>query len=394
MIAREEARLRALFERLLLVSACAAPVACSSADDAGAADTGAPSSHGDGGSGTDDATTASDGAKTPEASAPRDGDPYGFADSACDPVLLDAGDDGSGCDFYETLPCGLPPSSPSERCYLELTQCAALCNEVDSLQHVCAIAECLSVEASTIPSGTPLTLECATGAGACAPGAGRRPEGLVVARPVRCGDAIGAVLADVARLEAASVHAFRRLGAELSSLRAPRSLVRAAERSARDEVRHARVMTRLARRRGAVPAPVSLRNTRRRRTVEAFAIENAVEGCVRECFGALVATRQASQARDPELARAMERIARDETRHAALAWEIARWVEPRLGPAARARARRAMGDALLALRHEVESTPAHLAGALGLPAGRDGAALVDAFEAALFSEGHAASRAT
>jgi hypothetical protein len=394
MIAREEARLRALFERLLLVSACVSPLACSSADDAGAADTGVPSSHGDGGSGGGDATVASDAAQTPEASAPRDGDPYGFSDSACDPVLLDAGDDGSGCDFYETLPCGLPPNSASERCYLALVQCAALCNEVDSLQHVCAISECLAVEASTIPTGMPLTLECATGAGACAPGAGRRPEGLVSARPARRGDAIGSVLADVARLEAASVHAFRRLGAELALLRAPRSLVRAAERSARDEVRHARVMTRLARHRGAVPAPVRVSRARGGRSLEAFAIENAVEGCVRECFGALVATRQASCARDPELARAMGPIARDETRHAALAWEIARWVEPRLSPVARARARRAMRAALTALRADVASTPAHLARALGLPSGSDGAALVDSFEAALFSDGHAASRAT
>jgi hypothetical protein len=169
-------------------------------------------------------------------------------------------------------------------------------------------------------------------------------------------------------------------------MRAPRSLVRAAERSARDEVRHARVMSRLARRRGAAPARVTVKRGRGARSLEAFAIENAVEGCVRESFAALVATRQATCAPDPELDLAMGRIAKDETRHAALAWEIARWVEPRLSAAARARVRRAAREALTVLRCEVQATPASLARALGVPKGRDAAALVDAFESALFAD--------
>jgi len=372
-MAREEARLRALFERLLVLSLAASPLACSTSDDAGGADTGAPSDSGF------DATTAKDAASSV---SPK---PIGgYLDAACNPVFNDGEADGSGCDLFFTLPCGIPPDAATSACYLAVVTCGLLCNQTPNYLRVCAIDECLNVDASSIPSGIPLTLECATAAGACSPGAGRRPEGLVAASPARRGDGVGAVLADVARLEAASVHAFRRLGAELASMRAPRSLVRAASRSARDEVRHARVMSRLARRHGAVPAPVTLSRRPRARSLEAFATENAVEGCVRECFGALVATRQASHARDPELARAMGGIARDETRHAALAWKIAGWLEPRLSAPARARAGRAIVGALTALRREVESTPADLARALGLPAGREGAALVDAFEAALF----------
>ncbi|MGO8993152.1 MAG: ferritin-like domain-containing protein [Polyangiaceae bacterium] len=392
MIAREEARLRALFERLLLLSIATSPLACSTPEspteevpDTGASP--APPPHGDAGGAAIDATSANDAATNLDADGSPTPNPYGFSDAACNPVFLDGEADGSGCDFLETLPCGLPPGTltdPTAPCYVALASCAALCNEVESLQHVCAISECLNEDASSFPSNSPLTLECATGAGACAPGAGRRPEGLVACAPARHGDPIGSVLADMARLEAASVHAFGRLGAELASRRAPRSLVRAAERSAREEVRHARVMSRLARRHGAVPAPVSLSRRQRGRSLEVFAIENAVEGCVRECFGALVATYQASHAPDPELAREMGRIARDETRHAALAREIARWVEPRLSPASRARIRRAMCQALATLRCEVESTPAALARPLGLPSGRDGARLVDAFGAALF----------
>jgi hypothetical protein len=112
-----------------------------------------------------------------------------------------------------------------------------------------------------------------------------------------------------------------------------------------------------------------------------FALENAVEGCVRECFGALVATRQASSARDPRVARAMARIAVDETRHAALAWEIARWLGPRLEASERERVTRAMRGAIASLRCEVAATPSDVATELGLPTGPDAERLVDAFGA-------------
>jgi hypothetical protein len=118
--------------------------------------------------------------------------------------------------------------------------------------------------------------------------------------------------------------------------------------------------------------------------LEAFAIENAVEGCVRECYGALIATHQAARARDVEVARASARIARDETRHAALAWRIARWVAPQLDRAARARVARAARGAVAALRCEAAAIPTDLATELGLPAGDEARVLVDAFAAALF----------
>jgi len=53
------------------------------------------------------------------------------------------------------------------------------------------------------------------------------------------------------------------------------------------------------------------------------ALENAVEGCVRETYGALIATRQAEAASDPVVRRAMRKIAADETAHAALSWDVA-----------------------------------------------------------------------
>jgi ribulose kinase len=79
----------------------------------------------------------------------------------------------------------------------------------------------------------------------------------------------------------------------------------------------------------------------------------------------------------------MRPIARDETRHAALAWEVARWAEGRLDTRARARVRDAMREAVRSLRDEVATVPRDAAAELGLPSGVEARALVDAFASAL-----------
>jgi hypothetical protein len=76
---------------------------------------------------------------------------------------------------------------------------------------------------------------------------------------------------------------------------------------------------------------------RQPRSLEAIAVENATEGCVRELYGALLATFQAERARDPEVRGLMQRIAHEETRHAALSLKVQRWLARRLDPAARQR---------------------------------------------------------
>jgi hypothetical protein len=402
MIHRDEARLRALF-RLLLASAAATTAACSSTDDGGGnakggADASASAdatvaSHPDAGDGgaivpiVDGGSTdaSADGTSAVDAAAdagPDARDVYGFVDAACDPVYLPDAGDGGICDFFMLLPCGLPPGTQTEVCNLLVSQCGVLCSAFPTQNRACGVSECLNVDASSIPNVTPLTLDCATGEPTCGPGVGRRPRGLAPSRPACAEDAVGATLAAIAHLEAASVHAFRRLGGELASMRAPQALVRQAERAARDEIRHARITARLARRRGAKPAAVVVAPHRPAPSVVDFAVENAVEGCVREGFGALVATRQASRASDRAIAGAMDRIARDETRHAALAWSIARWLTPRLDAAGRARVRAAMEGAIASLHDEVGRTPADVAGELGLPLGDEARALVEGFGAA------------
>ncbi|HRI51957.1 MAG TPA: hypothetical protein PLW65_17400 [Pseudomonadota bacterium] len=64
----------------------------------------------------------------------------------------------------------------------------------------------------------------------------------------------------------------------------------------------------------------------------------------------------------------MSGIAADEVRHAALAWQVARWADRRLSPAARARVRAARLSAIATLRAEVESPVAsELTTLAGLP---------------------------
>jgi hypothetical protein len=198
-------------------------------------------------------------------------------------------------------------------------------------------------------------------------GTGRRPAGLRSPRPARARHPVARFLARSAHLEAASVHAFDHLARELDAHGAPPRLRSLARRCARDEVRHARTIGALAERAGA-RVPAARVSKQRVRSLEAVAIENAVEGCVAETFGAAVATVQAGRALSPEVRSAMARISRDETRHAELSWAVAAWLDTRLDDAAKARVRRARDGAVRRLLRSVtREPPRQLVRTLGLP---------------------------
>ena len=212
---------------------------------------------------------------------------------------------------------------------------------------------------------------------------GRRPEGLLAA-PAHAEGHIdpGAHFAQIATLEAASVTAFEVLAHELELHGAPEALVTAAQRSARDEVRHAAAVGELARRFGALPVPAEI-VPKALRSLEAIALDNIVEGCVRETFGAAVGCYQAQTAADPEIRTVMREIASDETRHAALAMQFAAWVAPLLDEAARARVDAARATAIDALLRECrQPVNEALAALAGLP---DSVAMI-ALHATLTSE--------
>jgi rubrerythrin len=181
---------------------------------------------------------------------------------------------------------------------------------------------------------------------------GRRPHGLKESMLRFEKNGFSRHLADAAWLEAASVDAFRRLRRELEAHGAPRRLIRAASQSARDERRHARTARALARRFGVSVPRVDCAPFERRSLFD-LALENAVEGCVRETWGALVAMRQAERAEDLGVRAAMAGIARDELRHAELAWRIDRWLAPRLTREHRQKVGEARQSAVNQLKNEL-----------------------------------------
>jgi hypothetical protein len=196
---------------------------------------------------------------------------------------------------------------------------------------------------------------------------GRRPSGFEGSAAHNTADA-GEFFSEMARLEAASIQAFRTLRQELVAHRAPRGLVRMAERAARDEKRHTRMTSALARRFGAMLRDPEIPKPKPPlRSLEAIAIENAVEGCVRETFGALLATYQAAKASDPVIRAAMARIARDETRHAAVAWRVAGWLNGKLDAHARVAVSAARRHARWELSRSLRAAPTEATAALGLP---------------------------
>jgi hypothetical protein len=201
-----------------------------------------------------------------------------------------------------------------------------------------------------VPNGATWTLECPTSPStvtvscqyACV--GGRLTEGYSAPDGMR-GE--GERLASMAYLEAVSVHAFERLERELELHGAPPSLLRDARRARRDEVRHTAMTTRLARRHGASPRlPEAPAPGARARTLFEVALENAVEGCIRESYGAVQGLVEAQTSPDDSVRRAMQSIATDECRHAELAWAVHAWAMPRLTGDERRAVERAMKDAV------------------------------------------------
>jgi hypothetical protein len=290
----------------------------------------------------------------------KDASDAGDASNPCDP-------DHNQCPYYVPFYCldGAAPDAGST----SQAECAVYCSFSSPSTGFCNVG--------TDPSGEP-AVECYAQCGI-----GRRPAGM--ARPRRRrGSVPGRYFAAAAKLEAASVDAFHGARAQLAAFGAPARLLRACERAARDEVRHARSQATLARHHG-VEARMPRSRSVARRTLVDFALENAIEGCVRETYGALVALRQAEHASDPRVRDAMRRIAADETRHAALSWRIARWLQAQLDPGTRAMVSRAQRRAVRDLRRTATREPPRaLTSIAGLPGADEAVRLVDALDRMLW----------
>ena len=214
---------------------------------------------------------------------------------------------------------------------------------------------------------------------------GRRPEGLQPVTSDVPEHPVGRWFASMARLEQSAVDAFEGVADELQAHGAPASLVDASRVAAQDEVRHHQAMSRLARRFGAQPLPAEI-VPHPVRPLYDIALENAVEGCIRETYGALAAHRQAFAAEDAEVAAAMAEIAEDESRHAALSWQIAAWIEPRLTDDERAELQIAKSRAFTDLRAEAHTSPnAELVRLAGVPDATTALALLDHLADTIFA---------
>lgn len=359
--------LRRVLRRALLAALAvpfAVPAACILSDSTEGSG-GSPSTTSSGTAGAGGGTQSSTGGEAMDGGA--DANP-------CDPspYLPDAPDD---CGVFVRLPCGLPEdAATSTDCYLTHNDCVRYCG---SLIFSCRAIDDSCVDGSVVndPDGG-INVDCVT----CVGGLGRVPEGLSTPHHEDCQSAVGAYLSRAAHLEAASVHAFRRLAAELTSFGAPESLIRRARVAEEDEVRHARTTARLARRFGARPPRARVRETAAR-PLGAVARENAVEGCVRETFGAAIAAFQSERAADPEIRAALRTIAREEARHAALSWSVARWSRQRLSKSERAAIAADCRRAITRLRREALSpVPPDLATTLGLPSPAQQLALIETLE--------------
>jgi hypothetical protein len=155
----------------------------------------------------------------------------------------------------------------------------------------------------------------------------------------RCPDA--ARWAARTRDECSSVLAFLQLALELLDEAAPLELIARAVRCAEQELSHTWGAAAMASRFGAAPvvphSPTARFRQRLPRPQQLARLlhESWVDGCLNEGLAALVAADEARVATDSEETRLCAKIAREEAEHAALAFDVVRWVldqDPSLAP--------------------------------------------------------------
>ncbi len=148
-----------------------------------------------------------------------------------------------------------------------------------------------------------------------------------------------------AHLEAASVDAFAELGRTLKRWGAPQDLIDRTFVAAQEEILHAILFARLA---GIERIPTCVKEQKEGTLLE-LALHNAVEGCIFEGWAALQAHHMLTGISDPQLQSIMRTIARDETNHAQLSWDIHVWLLAQLSEAEQAQVAAAQAEALAQL---------------------------------------------
>lgn len=130
------------------------------------------------------------------------------------------------------------------------------------------------------------------------------------------------------QLEHASIAAFARFSLQLLALGAPPDLVQDCTRALSDETVHARLCFQLASAyagRAIGPGPLDVEHSLAAASLPEIVELVIAEGCVGETVAALEALEAASAAADPVVRAVYAQIARDEQRHAELAFRFVRW---------------------------------------------------------------------
>jgi hypothetical protein len=174
------------------------------------------------------------------------------------------------------------------------------------------------------------------GPSAWAEPSGAEPSGAEPSGVGQLHEPLAAAWARDGLLEHASVASFARAMLELMSLGAPAELLLAYREAIVDELEHAQRCFSLASRHAHAPVgpgPLPLaRAGDRAGDPAAIALAVFDEGCINESIAAAEAAVAAAGCRDPRARATLERIAADERRHAALAWQTLRWLLDAHGP--------------------------------------------------------------
>jgi hypothetical protein len=239
--------------------------------------------------------------------------------------------------------------------YVTEPGCGSTAYACQTAEDECASdADCGPNEQCTLGSGG--VRECADIA--CAIGRPFLVEGLErLAEPVARGDwadevelmcddiaaadrrALASHWTNVGLMEHASIAAFARFAMQLMAQGAPAELVELCTDAMRDETAHARVAFAFASAYADAPVgPSELSIDNALDDDDALTVLALVirEGCIGETVAAVEAAVAARHAIDPTVRAALEQIARDEHRHAELAWKYVDWFLASAGETARA----------------------------------------------------------
>lgn len=154
-----------------------------------------------------------------------------------------------------------------------------------------------------------------------------RPE--VRGLPAELRSRLAAHWTRVGLMEHASIAAFARFALHLLSVGAPPELVRAAQQAMGDETTHARLAFALATAYGGAPVGpglLVLEGALDDLDVRYLVAALVREGCIGETVAAVEALEARESAADVAVRRALAIIARDEQRHAKLAWRALAWL--------------------------------------------------------------------